>query len=389
MKRADNSTRSANTASIRAVKRAYSNRWVNVAALALCLGAVGFTSCGGRADPIASTPAAARPRMLAYYYLWWSDRHWAEGLGEGYPLDAVPQPLPARLGPTGCGLDVAFDRARLADVDQPPRGQDTPGVIEQDVRDAVSAGLDGFVVNWAGTGESGQRVDDSSYSRRLDALVRAVHKVESEGADFTLWFSYKGSATVRTVGQITNDLGFLERTYARDTAFDRSFGRAVLVFTGSRKYPIEQLRSISERFRRSFYIVGDENGRSWTSERAALFDGDHYYWSSQNPYSNRESFAQLEALSARVRSAPRNRDGSRKGWFAPLSPGYDSTLIGGSTCVPRNGGETLRRIYRGNASSAPDAWILISWNEIAEGTYVQPLTRYGREYLDRLRELRQ
>ena len=29
----------------------------------------------------------------------------------------------------------------------------------------------------------------------------------------------------------------------------------------------------------------------------------------------------------------------------------------------------------------PDGWLFISWNEIAEGTYITPLTRYGDLYL--------
>ena len=38
----------------------------------------------------------------------------------------------------------------------------------------------------------------------------------------------------------------------------------------------------------------------------------------------------------------------------------------------------------GNGSTSPDAFGLISWNEIAEGTYIDPMTRYGRQPLDAL-----
>ena len=50
-------------------------------------------------------------------------------------------------------------------------------------------------------------------------------------------------------------------------------------------------------------------------------------------------------------------------------------------------GQTLRRLFEGNAATDPDAYVLISWNEIAEGTYVQPLRRWGTRYLDVLRSL--
>jgi len=82
-----------------------------------------------------------------------------------------------------------------------------------------------------------------------------------------------------------------------------------------------------------------------------------------------------------VRGSGPNPDGSAKTWIAPLAPGYDKQLAGGSNCVPRNGGQTLQRLYQGNLASNPDDFGLISWNEITEGTYVAPMTRYGQQDL--------
>ena len=102
---------------------------------------------------------------------------------------------------------------------------------------------------------------------------------------------------------------------------------------------------------------------------------------------NPGSFTTLKNLAAQVRASGTNPDGSRKLWFAPVAPGYDSILNGGSTCVPRNGVQTLDTLWSGNAQSAPDGWTLISWNEISEGSYVQPLQRWGTLYLDELHRL--
>ena len=45
----------------------------------------------------------------------------------------------------------------------------------------------------------------------------------------------------------------------------------------------------------------------------------------------------------------------------------------------------MRTLFRGNATSEPDGWTVISWNEYAEGTYVDPMQRYGDRFLRVLR----
>ena len=115
--------------------------------------------------------------------------------------------------------------------------------------------------------------------------------------------------------------------------------------------------------------MGDESPTSISADRLRTFDGLTYYWSSQNPYANPDSFAQVRHLGAKVHAA-------HKPWFAPFAPGFQLQLEGG-TCVPRRHGDTLQRLYNGNRKSNPEAMCLISWNEITEGTYIEPLRRYG------------
>jgi hypothetical protein len=126
------------------------------------------------------------------------------------------------------------------------------------------------------------------------------------------------------------------------------------------------------------FLVGDE-GPTISHDRLKTFDGLTYYWSSQNPYANPQSFAQLRELAHHVHAA-------NKPWFAPFAPGYQNQLEGG-ICVPRRHGETLKRLYNGNRRSNPQAMCLISWNEITEGTYIEPLRRYGDGYVKRTARL--
>ena len=373
------------------MRRALCGAALLLAAAATC--SMATPAHAGTTARLRSSAAGAPPRAFAYYYLWWSTQHWRDKLGSSYGaatggFGTNPLPLPATLDASGCTPNSLYSGNQLIDVAPKLWTQDDPAVLERDVRDAVSAGLTGFLVNWHGTGQASQTPSSLSYSERLDALVQAVNKVRAQGVPFTLWLSYEAAASVRSTSQIVGDLTYLRDRYALNGAFDHSFtSRLPVVWTGSRKYAAGTLATVAKQVRSSIYLIGDENWKTWTAQRAASLDASTYYWSSQDPYANPASFGQIRQLAAMVRGSVTNPDGSAKRWFAPFAPGYDSKLLGGSSCVPRNGLRTLQALYNGNAASNPDGWVLISWNEIAENTYVVPLERYGRAYLDGLHAL--
>ncbi|MDT4944727.1 MAG: hypothetical protein QOH14_1460 [Pseudonocardiales bacterium] len=361
--------------------------------LAVCATAVALAvlplTAGSTTSAVAGTAATgttAKPRIFAYYYLWWSLDHWKNSLGSQYPTTASPLPLPATLDASGCSPKSLYSGNVLTDVPSRLYSQDDPGFIEADVRQAAAAGLSGFMVNWAGSGTANQTVTSTPYSRRLQAMVDAVHKVNAEGIPFKLWLSYKASATVLSQSAIANDLTYFTQKYGNDPAFDRQQdSRPTVIWQGSRKYAVSTLAAISNAFRGRLRVLGDET--SWSAARAPYLDGDAYYWSSQNPYSNPQSFQQLAALATAVRSGPRNANGTVKTWIAPVIPGYDKQLAGGTSCVPRKSGQTLRTVFDGNLATHPDAWGLISWNEITEGSYIDPMTRYGMQDLNVLQSI--
>ena len=339
---------------------------------------------GAQVRPSATT--AAKPRVFAYYYLWWSANHWRSALGPNYPSSATPLPLPAALDSAGCGATSKYVGNTLTDVPSKVYSQDDPGFIEADVRQAAAAGLSGFLVNWIGTGSATQSTTSNPYSARLQVMVNAVHKVNAAGIPFKLWLSYKASAQLLSASYISNDLAFFSRTYGSDPAFDHAqSSKVTMIWQGSRKYPASTLSSVGTPLRSKLRILGDET--TWSSSRAPFLDGNAYYWSSQNPYANPQSFTQLANLAKAVRASGPNPDGSAKVWVAPLIPGYNKQLAGGSACVPRRGGQTIRTLFVGNGATNPDAFGLISWNEISEGSYIDPMARYGYQDLNALSAL--
>jgi hypothetical protein len=111
-----------------------------------------------------------------------------------------------------------------------------------------------------------------------------------------------------------------------------------------------------------------------------MFDAITYYWSTQDPYGNPQSFDQIKEMGDKVHAAG-------KRWYAPLNPGYNSVLLKTGSCIPRKNGETLRTVWNGNLKSNPDGWGFISWNEIAENSHIKPMQKWGNTYVDILASL--
>jgi hypothetical protein len=339
-------------------------------------------------------------KAYPYYYLWWSETHWHDKLGTNYPYDQSPLPLPATLDADGCNAQTPYAGNQLIDVPAALYTQDTPGVIEGHVRQAAAKGIPGFLVNWNGTGLAGQTADSVSYSRRLREMVRAVNEVNAEGIPFKLMLSYKTDSPLYTAVQINNDWNYIYNEYGTNPAFEHTFSdRFVVFWTGSWKYDSDisdpvTIRTVSQAQRSRFFILGDEKPSASTalstwSRVKGFMDGTTYYWSTQNPYSNASSFNKLQSFADEIRASGSNPDGSKKLWIAPFTPGYNSVLLGGTTCVPRSSGgkETMRELYNGNKLSNPDGWAFISWNELAEGSFIEPQQRWGSKYLDLLGEI--
>ena len=355
------------------------------------------TTVGGQAvtgrstDPqgTKAAPRAGTKPVFVIYYLWWDKGHWTSHLGSNYPSGQSPLPLPATLDGTGCGTVTKYPGNVETDVSQGlAYDQGNPQTILADVELAASTGVTGFAVNWIGDGTTTQTPTSSGNNQRLASLIAAVHQVNAQGKPFKLMLDYQSSAKTLTMTQFTNDFDYFLARYGNDPAFDHTYSpRSEVIMAGTWKYSDADLATVAQTFRSRMYLLGDERPTTWDASRASSLDGTTYYWSSQNPYANAGSFKQLQSFAATVRST-KNPDGTHKTWLAPFIPGYNPMLLYKTpTCVPRDNGHTMHAVFDGNKASNPDGWTLISWNEISEGSYVVPLTRYGNAYVDQLRTI--
>jgi len=345
---------------------------VIVIAMAFVITAAGYTGAQATSNKV----TAPGPKVYAYYYLWWSSNHWQNKLGTSYPYTASPLPLPATTDVDGCNAVSNYSGNQLLDVPTALASQDDPGVIEADIRTAKNAGISGFWLNWAGDGTASQTRTSVTYTPRLAEAFAASARV----GGFTNWVSYK-AASMQSADAIINDLNFLYKEFSQEPAWERMDGKPVVTFTGSRKYSDADLIKISSAVRDRIFLVGDEARATLTVARLALFDAITYYWSSQDPHGNPASFGQIKEMADKVHAAG-------KRWYAPITPGYNSSLLtGGITCVPRRNGDTIRALWNGNIGSNPDGWGFISWNEIAENTHIKPMQKWDNTSLNALSAL--
>src|SRR5689334_19590089 len=258
-------------------------------------------SSNAKALPVSSeknSQTSAKPEVYAYYYLWWSTQHWKDKLGPNYPYSASPLPLPATTDSDGCNAVSNYVGNQLLDVPTALTSQDDRSVIEDDILTAKNAGLSGFWLNWNGDGTTSQTRTSLSYTRRLSTAFAASERI----GGFNNWISYK-AASMPSADVIINDLNFLYNAFNHETSWERIDGKPVVTFTGSRKYSDADLLKVSSAVRDRIFLVGDESRATLTPARIAMFDGITYYWSSQDPFGNPQSFSQIKEMGRKVHAA--------------------------------------------------------------------------------------
>jgi hypothetical protein len=341
----------------------------------------------------APAPAPANPTsnppFFVHYYLWWTNLHWHDKLGPNYPFGAAQPPLPATMGADGCSATSLYPGNQLLDI--PQAGlytQDDPATFDLNIQQAAAAGIQGFVVSWAGLGTPDQTPDSYGFNRRLESLASRVAAFNAGHANKSyLMVGYDGASdggTPRSAAWIQNDWNYFLARHQNDPVFQVPYygNKPVLILENSWRFSAADVGAAVGPFGSRAVIVGDEHGLNyWNRGVSPYFAGASWYWSAQDPYNNPQSFSQIAAFAAQLHA-------EGKLWFAPMTGGFNTAaLAGGSTCIPRNNGETIQRLYDGNKGSNPNGWFFISWNEYFENTYLEPSARDGSRALDVLHSI--
>ena len=271
--------------------------------------------------------------MLAYYYIWFDTPSW--------------------------------ERAK---IDSPTLGKydsADAGVIAQHVAWARAAGIDALIVSW-------------KHEPRLDEPLKVLVEA-SRAAGLRLVLLYQGLDFSRNPidpGRIADDLAWFMEHYGHDPVFD-VFGKPAIIMSGTPSFD----RAAIKTFRTtlddagSAFLLGSEREADNYTALADLLDGDAYYWSSVDPSRDRNYQVRLQALADVIRV-----DGGL--WLAPVAPGFDARLIGGTRVIERADGATYRTEWSTALSTEPDGLAVISWNEFSENSQIEPSVTFGSRYLE-------
>ena len=286
-------------------------------------------------QPSLNAPDGSVP-VLAYYYIWFDTKSW-DRAKQDYPL----------LG---------------------RYSSDDASVMRQHIKWAKEAGIDGFIVSWKSTDKLNGR------------LAQLIEIAEEE--NFKLAIIYESLDFERNplpVEQVEADLNYFIECYAYHDAFDL-YEKPMLIWSGTWEYSVEDVARVVQDEKADLLILASEKNVKGYQRLAHLVDGDAYYWSSVNPDTHSGYLDKLVAMGQAI-----HENGGI--WVAPAAPGFDSRLLGDTTVIDRNDGETLQQEMSTALQSAPDVIGLISWNEFSENSHIEPSHNYGDRYLKVLAEI--
>ena len=313
--------------------------------------------------PVASAPAHlaapavanrgdARPMVLANYFAWYDAAGW--------------------------------DACNISAGDRPIQRyhSDDPAAIARHIDMALSAGVDGFTLQWVGPGD---RTD-----RNFAALLN-----QSAGKPF-----YNTVVFLRhiwpgaTQGNTRDAISHLINNYGGHPNFLRINGRPVIFFTDVYRVPAAGGQSAQQAWASLRAQVDPAHATIWIAEGLdpsflSVFDGLWVYKIFHAAYPN--DYLKAPMWAARARSY-----GADKLWIATISPGWDDRNAGCRPDIrvpsqpfvkPRNDGATYRATFAAAMQSQPDLLWVNSFNEWVEGTYIEPSQRYGDLYLNLTRKM--
>ncbi len=240
--------------------------------------------------------------------------------------------------------------------------------MRQHILWAKAAGIDGFIVSWKST---------DALNRRLEQLADLA-----EQENFKLAVIYQGLDFNRDplpAERVAGDLDEFIRRFANRPAF-QLFAKPLVIWSGTWKFSPQEIAQVTESRRSRILLLASERNARDYQQLASLVNGDAYYWSSVNP----ETYPGYQDKLVEMGKAVHQNGGL---WIAPVAPGFDAHLIGGTSLVERKNGQTFRSEMNAAQASSPDALGIISWNEFSENSYIEPSLAYGTEYLKILRDV--
>lgn len=294
------------------------------------------------------------PQIIANYMPWYSPNDWS----------------------TGCTSDADSPQAG-------PYNSDDPATIARQIGEARSAGLDGFAVHWATTGD------------RTDKNFATV--LSLSGSTFHSTLVYLGHFFYGTASQSTvvAQLQYLLKAYSGSASFLRMNDKPVILFTDMPRIALEGSQTTpQEAWAAVRAQVDPAHNTLWIAEGLDpsyldTFDGIYIYKIDHACCASAYTNAARWVGWARQYEA---RTGQPRYFIGTIQPGWDDLNSANPDCssvrVPsltfardRENGAYYRRTFDAALAANPDMLLVHSYNEWVEGSYIEPSLNFGDFYI--------
>lgn len=280
---------------------------------------------------------SAVPKLVwAFYYPWYYKDHWSSDILQDTPLF--------------------------------PHDSFDTDIIELHIKQAIAAGIDGFIVSWWGEND----YTDQNLEIILDVADVYDFKV-------SIIFESLGDDKPRSEKELTQMLSSFLQKYQDDDRFYTIEGEPVIFVWATDSHPPSVWENIITTVEHKGY-TGVYIAESGNPEYLQVFDGLHRY--------GIVGINDLAGLYQRLSTVCRTYGyiSDKKGyiWAATISPGYDDRTIPGRQGFyqPREEGEYYTETVEAAVASSPDWLLITSFNEWWEHTHIEPSVNYGFSYLE-------
>ena len=280
----------------------------------------------------------------------------------------------------------SWSRGCTSDADSPQAGSydsDSSSTIARQIKDAQTAGLDGFAAHWASIGD----LTDKNFATLLSLSGSAFHSTVTYLGHF-----FSGTASQATV---ISQLQYIIKNYSPRASFLRMNGRPVLMFADMPRISIEGGQSTPQQAWAAVRTqVDPAHNTLWIAEGLDktymdTFDGIYIYKIDHaccpTAYLNATKWAGWAREYELLTGQPRYFVGT-------IQPGWDDLNSAKAGCEDvrvssdpfardRENGAYYQRTFDAVLAANPDMIIVHSFNEWVEGSYIEPSINYSDAYL--------
>lgn len=256
----------------------------------------------------------------------------------------------------------------LKDYPQTRYSSSDPENIANQIEQAQSAGIDGFISSWWGPGDY--------TDQNLEILLQLA---QERGFGVSIYFETLTGEGGRDEAEILKWLTYAISEYGDHPAFFKVNGKPVIILWASNAVPLDVWQNVFSELRAqgmdALFL-----GMGYDTANLSVFDGIHEYGVFTIP--NLAEVFQNTARATRYYSLLSDVP-ETKIFVASVQPGYDERLIPGRAGLfqDRENGQFYRSTFEAALQSEPD-WIFITtWNEWWEHTHIEPSELHGDLYL--------